>query len=72
MQSLWLGNYLYLLRSGGATGAKRRQSRENPGALQGPQRSGVSVGRERKSLGGREGAGRGEKEERVGREQEGS
>lgn len=65
MQSLWSSNYLCLTPSGGP---ERRQSSENLVALQDPLRSGVSVGRERKSQeGGRETVGRGGQEERGGR-----
>lgn len=50
MGSFGFSNYLNLARSGGA---ERRQSSEYPVAVQGRLRSGVSVGRERKSRGGR-------------------
>ena len=55
MGSFGFSNYLYLAWSGGA---ERRQSSENPVAVPGRLRSGVSVGRERKSRGGREREGR--------------
>ena len=65
MESLWFSNHLCLVPSGGA---ERGQSGENLVALQDPLRSGVSVGRERKSQeGGREAVGRGGQEERGGR-----
>ena len=61
-ESFRFSNYLYLAPSGGA---ERRQSGESPEVVQDRLRSGVSVGRERKSWGGRDG-GKGRK---VGRKE---
>ena len=73
MESFGFSNYLYLARSGGA---ERRQSSEHPVAVLGRLRSGVSVGRERKSP-GREGVGgdgrrKGEEGEQEGSQRGGS